>query len=192
MFRILKLNESNSSALHEDSDLDNEDVEDIAAEDVMDSIEDDSKNEDYALNSDLDALRDILVDLDWNLYMVLTGNDDETCYVIGRMNGGDTEFLSYNGDDNFSWVVQPMSYRELSGLGTVYTNEGNENHDKIMNYLMNSLVDIAPEKVEKHAEDDSLETDETSDIGDEDIPDTAGISLDDIENINKGGNSDER
>lgn len=166
----------------ESEDLDNQEVEDKAEEDINDTIEDDAENEEYATDSKLDELRDVLVDLDWKLYMINTGNEDEVYYVIGRINGDETELLSDTGTDdnhNFVWIPQPMSLAEVLKMNTVYGQDLEPDHEAILDFLMKSLEEEEPEKAAELADEEEIE---------DDVPETAGISLD---NLEKEDNEDE-
>ena len=143
-----------------DDELSDEEVEDQAQEDLSDTIEDDVENEDYAVDKDLDDLRDVLVDLDWKLYMLTQGDKDDVCYIIGRINGEDTEMLVSNpnpttDEQSFDWIELPLAYNTVLSYDTIYgkKDENGEdirpNHEAIMDYLMSSLEETDPEKYEE-------------------------------------------
>ena len=143
-----------------DEELSDEDVEDQAQEDLSDTIEDDVENEDYAVDKDLDELRDVLVDLDWKLLMLTQGDKDDICYIIGRINGEDTEMLVSNsnpttGEQSFDWIELPLNYNSVISYDTVYGRKDENgddivpNHEAIMDYLMSSLEETDPDKFEE-------------------------------------------
>ena len=143
-----------------DDELSDEEIEDQAQEDLSDTIEDDVENEDYAVDKDLDDLRDVLVDLNWKLYMLTQGDKDDVCYIIGRINGEDTEMLVSNpnpttDEQSFDWIELPLAYNTVLSYDTVYgkKDENGEdiqpNHEAIMDYLMSSLEETDPEKYEE-------------------------------------------
>ena len=65
--------------------------EEEAEDDAKDTVSDDIEEPFYATTPEFDELRDILVDLDYRLFLI---NDDMVC--IGRLNGPDIEFLTSN------------------------------------------------------------------------------------------------
>lgn len=72
-------------------EMSDEEVQDEAKEDEQDTINDDVEQPFYATTEEFDELRDILVDLDYRLFLI---NDSMVC--IGRLNGPDIEFLTSN------------------------------------------------------------------------------------------------
>ena len=143
-----------------DEELSDEDVEDQAQEDLSDTIEDDVENEDYAVDKDLDELRDVLVDLGWKLLMLTQGDKDDICYIIGRINGDDTEMLVSSPnptteEQSFDWIELPLNYNSVISYDTVYGRKDENgddivpNHEAIMDYLMSSLEETDPDKFEE-------------------------------------------
>lgn len=162
-----------------DDELSDEEVEDQAQEDLSDTIEDDIENEDYAVDKDLDDLRDILVDLDWKLYMLTQGGKDDVCYIIGRINGEDTEMLVSSpnptmDEQSFDWIELPLSYNTVLSYDTVYgkKDENGEdirpNHEAIMDYLMSSLEETDPDKYEE-LQNDSDDNEESNVVSLDDL-----------------------
>ena len=153
-----------------DDELSDEEIEDQAQEDLSDTIEDDVENEDYAVDKDLDDLRDVLVDLDWKLYMLTQGDKDDICYIIGRINGEDTEMLVSSpnpttDEQSFDWIELPLAYNTVLSYDTVYGRKDENggdirpNHEAIMDYLMSSLEETDPEKYEELQNGSSEELD---------------------------------
>lgn len=162
-----------------DDELSDEEVEDQAQEDLSDTIEDDIENEDYAVDKDLDDLRDVLVDLDWKLYMLTQGGKDDVCYIIGRINGEDTEMLVSSpnptmDEQSFDWIELPLSYNTVLSYDTVYgkKDENGEdirpNHEAIMDYLMSSLEETDPDKYEE-LQNDSDDNEESNVVSLDDL-----------------------
>lgn len=162
-----------------DDELSDEEVEDQAQEDLSDTIEDDIENEDYAVDKDLDDLRDVLVDLDWKLYMLTQGGKDDVCYIIGRINGEDTEMLISSpnptmDEQSFDWIELPLSYNTVLSYDTVYgkKDENGEdirpNHEAIMDYLMSSLEETDPDKYEE-LQNDSDDNEESNIVSLDDL-----------------------
>lgn len=162
-----------------DDELSDEEVEDQAQEDLSDTIEDDIENEDYAVDKDLDDLRDVLVDLDWKLYMLTQGGKDDVCYIIGRINGEDTEMLVSSpnpttDEQSFDWIELPLSYNTVLSYDTVYgkKDENGEdirpNHEAIMDYLMSSLEEVDPDKYEE-LQNDSDDNEESNVVSLDDL-----------------------
>lgn len=162
-----------------DDELSDEEVEDQAQEDLSDTIEDDIENEDYAVDKDLDDLRDVLVDLDWKLCMLTQGGKDDVCYIIGRINGEDTEMLVSSpnptmDEQSFDWIELPLSYNTVLSYDTVYgkKDENGEdirpNHEAIMDYLMSSLEETDPDKYEE-LQNDSDDNEESNVVSLDDL-----------------------
>lgn len=173
-----------------DDELSDEEVEDQAQEDLSDTIEDDIENEDYAVDKDLDDLRDVLIDLDWKLYMLTQGGKDDVCYIIGRINGEDTEMLVSSpnptmDEQSFDWIELPLSYNTVLSYDTVYgkKDENGEdirpNHEAIMDYLMSSLEETDPDKYEELQNDS--DNNEESNV----------VSLDDLGSEENENNEEE-
>ena len=75
----------------EDEEMSDEEYEDEVEEDKEDTVEDAVEEPFYATTPEYDELRDLLVDLDYRLFLI---NDNMVC--IGRLNGPDIEFLTSN------------------------------------------------------------------------------------------------
>lgn len=79
----------------EDEEMTDEEYQDEVEEDKEDTIEDDVEEPFYATMPEFDELRDLLVDLDYRLFLI---NDNMVC--IGRLNGPDIELLTSNRPEN--------------------------------------------------------------------------------------------
>ena len=75
----------------EDEEMSDDEYEDEVEEDKEDTVKDDIEEPFYATTPEFDELRDVLVDLDYRLFLI---NDNMVC--IGRLNGPDIEFLTSN------------------------------------------------------------------------------------------------
>ena len=240
MYRILKLNESEK--LTEDIEKDKEEAaeqvqDDIDAneelEDIIDSEENQEENpieEESELDKKLDELREVLVDLDLNLYRVASKEDlNNVIYIIGKVaeETNDTLMLidtkpqepmendidleepiidnieveesEEDGEDKedkedkevevtsneevletpeqrFDFVVLPKSFDEINKLNPRYGEDITPDHEAIMDYLMNCLIEINPEAAEEIQADKETEDlpipDENLEIsGEEDLED---------------------
>ena len=78
-----------------DEEMTDEEVQEEVIEDEEDTIEDAVEQPFYATIPEFDELRDVLVDLDYRLFLI---NDNMVC--IGRLNGPDIEFLTSNRPEN--------------------------------------------------------------------------------------------
>lgn len=74
-----------------DEEMTDAEYEDEVEEDKEDTVEDAVEEPFYATTPEYDELRDLLVDLDYRLFLI---NDNMVC--IGRLNGPDIEFLTSN------------------------------------------------------------------------------------------------
>ena len=74
-----------------DEEMSDAEYEDEVEDDKEDTVEDDVEEPFYATTPEYDELRDLLVDLDYRLFLI---NDNMVC--IGRLNGPDIEFLTSN------------------------------------------------------------------------------------------------
>lgn len=82
-------------AHNEKEEMTDEEYEDEVEEDKEDTVEDAVEEPFYATTPEYDELRDLLVDLDYRLFLI---NDNMVC--IGRLNGPDIEFLTSNRPEN--------------------------------------------------------------------------------------------
>ncbi len=78
-----------------DEEMSDAEYEDEVEEDKEDTVEDAIEEPFYATTPEYDELRDLLVDLDYRLFLI---NDNMVC--IGRLNGPDIEFLTSNRPEN--------------------------------------------------------------------------------------------
>ena len=220
MFRILKLNEAeNLTEAPEDEeelevkaeeDLENEEeVEDTI--DTEDNQEENPVEEESELDRELDELRDVLVDLDLNLYRVARKEDtNDVIYIIGKVAEDSNDVLMLvsndiqNGDEletdepiadtmdnvekevvydivkesglneaeeeitdepkeeeeeksTFDFVKLPISFDEINKLNPRYGEGLTPNHEAIMDYLMNCLIEENPEAAEELQNEKELE-----------------------------------
>lgn len=218
MIKKLKLIESNS--LTEDED-DLEKIEDKVEdnleaqenlEDTLDSEKNQEENpieEDTNLDKQLNELRDILIDLDLNLYQVTSkDNLNNSIYIIGKVADNSNDILmlvdtkpeevnndieleepiinnieeddeeiepSKENEDNkseleqrFDFVVLPKSFEEINKLNPRYGEDLTPDHEAIVEYLMNCLIEKNPEAAEElQKEEPSEEIAEPTEIEDE-------------------------
>lgn len=214
MFKKLKLVESKLTEDEEDLEKIEDKVEDnIEAqedlEDTIDSEENQEENpveEESDLDKQLNELRDILVDLDLNLYQITPKDDlNNSIYIIGKVSDSNNDTLmlvdtkpeeinneieleepivnNIEEDDNienndedkkselekrFDFVVLPKSFDEINKLNPRYGNDLTPDHDSIIEYLMNCLIEINPEAAEElQKEEPSEEFSEPTEIEDE-------------------------
>ena len=174
----------------EETIKDIENQEDL--EDTLDSEEDQEENpveEDNKLDTQLDELREILVDLDLNLYQIISKEDkNNVIYIIGKVaeNNNDTLMLvdtkpeeinnelepveplidevdlkegpedeeaedkeETAAEQRFDFVVLPKTFDEINKLNPRYGDGLTPDHEAIVEYLMNCLVEINPEAAEE-------------------------------------------
>lgn len=167
-----------------DNEVDDEEekVEDIEnnQEETIDSEEDQEENpveEESLLDKQLDELREILIDLDdIRLYKVVS-KDNEEFYILGKVaeNSNDVEMLvdtqpiDYENQDDseesveitpeeinqkYQFVSLPLQFDMIKDMNPKYGEDLNPNHEEIVSYLMNLLVEQNPEAAEEHKEDD--------------------------------------
>lgn len=74
-----------------EEEMSDNEYEEEAEDDAKETVKDDIEEPFYATTPEFDELRDILVDLDYRLFLI---NDNMVC--IGRLNGPDIEFLTSN------------------------------------------------------------------------------------------------
>lgn len=145
-------------------------------EDLEDKIADEIPDEEYMVDPILNELRDVLVDLDWNLFML--GNDEVgPVYIIGRLNDNGIEEMLVEDGETFRFIELPNTIEEILNYNTVYGNKNDiddeagedveiapeENlakgvpHEEIMEYLMNKLVEINPEAAKEIKKEEPVE-----------------------------------
>lgn len=232
MYRIFKLNEAEDDEEIidniEDTEEANEELQDTVADE--ENQEENPVEEDNLLDNQLNELRDVLVDLDLNLYRIASKEDpNNVIYIIGKVaeNSNDvlmlvdnkpeeinneveldtpiaddiktdevleddeevtepTEEDTIEDENRFDFVVLPKSFDEINKLNPRYGEDLTPDHEAIMDYLMNCLIEVNPEAAEELqnqdedtpeeiADDNSLETpidiDVDEDIGEEDLED---------------------
>ena len=232
MYRIFKLNEAEDDEEIidniEDTEEANEELQDTVADE--ENQEENPVEEDNLLDNQLNELRDVLVDLDLNLYRIASKEDpNNVIYIIGKVaeNSNDglmivdnkpeekkheieldtpiaddiktdevleddeevtepTEEDTTEDENRFDFVVLPKSFDEINKLNPRYGEDLTPDHEAIMDYLMNCLIEVNPEAAEELqnqdeevpeeiADDNSIETpidvDVDEDLGEEDLED---------------------
>lgn len=232
MYRIFKLNEAED----DEEIIDNIENTEEANEELQDTVADEENQEenpveeDNLLDNQLNELRDVLVDLDLNLYRIASKEDpNNVIYIIGKVaeNSNDVLMLVDNkpeeinneieldtpiaddiktdevleddeevtepteedtteDENRFDFVVLPKSFDEINKLNPRYGEDLTPDHEAIMDYLMNCLIEINPEAAEELqnqdeeapeeiADENSIETpidvDIDEDLGEEDLED---------------------
>lgn len=222
MIKKLKLIESTLKEDEEDLEKIEDKVEDNLEaqenlEDTLDSEKNQEENpveEETDLDKQLNELRDILIDLDLNLYQITSKDDlNNSIYIIGKVaeNSNDTLMLvdtkpeeinndieleepiidnietdeemkeneevnpsEENEDDKselekrFDFIVLPKSFEEINKLNPRYGTDLTPDHEAIIEYLMNCLIEINPEAAEElQKEEPSEEIAEPTEIEDE-------------------------
>lgn len=152
--------------IHGESTEDDEDTTEQPA-DIEDKVSDEIPDEEYMVDKTLNELRDVLVDLDWNLFMI--GNEEiGPVYIIGRLKEDGVEEMLVPDGDTFKFIGLPDSIADIIKYKTVYGDKGEEDevgedaeiapeenikkgvpHEEIMNFLMNKLIEINPEAAEE-------------------------------------------
>lgn len=228
MHRVLKLVESENTkketikeALEDEEIVSQEDLENQEdMEDVVDSEEDQEENpveEESELDKQLDELRDILVDLDLNLYRVASKeNPNNVIYIVGKVadesndtlmlvdtkpeevntdldigdidiadeedievdeaiSGTDAQIEDAKKDskekglysedeeveletpeERFDFVKLPKKFDEINKLNPRYGEDLTPDHQALVDYLMNCLIEVNPEAAEELANDEGL------------------------------------
>ena len=232
MYRIFKLNEAEDDEEIidniEDTEEANEELQDTVADE--ENQEENPVEENNLLDNQLNELRDVLVDLDLNLYRIASKEDpNNVIYIIGKVaeNSNDVLMLVDNkpeeinneieldtpiaddiktdevleddeevtepteedtteDENRFDFVVLPKSFDEINKLNPRYGEDLTPDHEAIMDYLMNCLIEVNPEAAEELqnqdeevpeevADDNSIETpidiDVDENIGEEDLED---------------------
>ena len=232
MYRIFRLNEAEDDEEIidniEDTEEANEELQDTVADE--ENQEENPVEEDNLLDNQLNELRDVLVDLDLNLYRIASKEDpNNVIYIVGKVaeNSNDvlmlvdnkpeeinneieldtpiaddiktdevleddeevtepTEEDTIEDENRFDFVVLPKSFDEINKLNPRYGEDLTPDHEAIMDYLMNCLIDVNPEAAEELqnqdeevpeeiADENSIETpidvDVDEDLGEEDLED---------------------
>ena len=171
-------------------------------QDTVDSEEEQDENpveEESELDTKLDELREILVDLDLNLYRIASKEDsNNVIYIIGKVaeDSNDTlmlidtkpedvnkeeieepiinnieepekdieegsseseevieepseEEVKSELESRFDFIVLPKSFEEINKLNPRYGEDITPDHEAIIEYLMNCLIEINPEAAEE-------------------------------------------
>jgi len=244
MYRVLKLKESEELEEKklteaEEDELDNvesdEEAEEVIEdqidaeetkedlEDTVDSEEDQDENaveEESQLDTQLDEIRDVVIDLDLRLYKIM--NDKEEFYIIGRLDKdsntvemlvdtqpaeevnvdieeGEEEIEKpLELDDNkeietrFDYVKLPTQFEQIKDMFPRYGEDLTPDHEAIMEYLMNLLIEQNPRAAkerEEEPEDETVELD--GEVIEEPEEVEPGIEVNDIENVGEEDLEDE-
>ena len=155
-----------------------EEIEDNQ-EETLDSEEDQEENpveEESTVDNQLDELRDILVDLDDIRLYKIVSEDKEEFYILGKVaeNSNDVEMLvdtqpiDFEGKEDseepkeinpeeinqkFQFISLPLKFEDIKDMNPKYGEDLNPNHEEIVTYLMNLLVEQNPEAAEEHKEE---------------------------------------
>lgn len=206
MYKKLKLVESANLTEAPEDDVEEkiDDIEDTLdtvedMEDTIDSEEEQEENpveEESELDKDLDELRDILVDLDLNLYQITSKEDkNNPIYIIGKVAEESDDVLMLidtkpeevnepdvteeepiidnieveeaeevedtaeteveveepetDLEERFDFVKLPGSFEEINKLNPRYGTDLIPDHESIVEYLMNCLIEMNPEAAEE-------------------------------------------
>lgn len=186
--------------------------EDEVEEDKEDTIEDAVEEPFYATVPEYDELRDLLVDLDYRLFLI---NDNMVC--IGRLNGPDIEFLTSNRPENtetevseqnekaeeieekaeedgeqafeYKWVKAPDTFEKfLNQINVVYLSPEMSDEDKEQYAGIEASHDSVMEFLMNELPEDKKEEHENGEVEEtlEDIPEeipTEEFSEEEIEEI---------
>lgn len=217
---FLKEEETLTEAPEDEEEL-LQDIEDTEEEieDTLNSEEDQEENpveeDESTLDTQLDELRDILVDLDLNLYQVASKeNPNNVIYIVGKVaeNSNDVLMLidtkpeelnepeeenpiiddvetdeviedsevpeekpeeeETENEERYDFIKIPASFDEINKLSPRYGEEITPDHESLVEYLMNCLIEVNPEAAEE------LQSEETPEEV-TDLPgDTEDINLD--------------
>lgn len=156
--------EENLEPETDDEEMTDAEVQEEIEEDNEDRIEDEIEQPFYAVVPELDELREVLVELDYRLFLI-----NDNLVVIGRLNGADIEVLVNNGNEenaDFIFVKAPETLDKLIAIENVIylspdmteeeakTFEDKEaNHEAVMEFLMNKLPEAAREDLDKNEEE---------------------------------------
>lgn len=142
-------------------------------EDTLDSEENQEENpveEESALNKELDELREILVDLDLNLYQLTDKEDtNNNFYIIGKVAEDSDDVLmltdtkpedaeEFDEEKRWNFVKIPNTFEQVATMGPRYGEELTPDHEAIVTYLMNCLIETNPEAAKELQKDDIAET----------------------------------
>ena len=199
-----EVSDINTVDTEEDIPTEDSTNEEEVQETIEDTIEDEMELPFYANSSNLDEIRDALLDLDYRLFLI-----NNNLVVIGRLNGPDVEILTSveneNRDKDYIFVKAPSTYNELLDTENLFylspemTKEEIDefdgkiaDHEEIMDYLMNELGNkSAGEVTNIDVDDDELSQDDTEDIQDdledslEDVSDESVIDDESEEDIDE-------
>lgn len=166
-----------------------EDIEDAEEnqEETVDSEENQEENpveEESLLDTQLDEIRDILIDLDdIRLYKIVSQDKDEF-YILGKVSDNsddvemlvDTQPIDFEGKEEtdeeitpeeikqkFQFVTLPLQYDQIKDMNPKYGEDLETNHEEIMNYLMNLLIEQNPEAAEEHKTENKVNIEEPVD-----------------------------
>lgn len=171
---LKKLREAESKPEDRDSESIDQKVDNIQDETSNEGEKDSSK-----LDNELSELRDILPDIDLNLYQIIRkDNPNDVFYIIGKVaddtndvlmltstegtkdvdnmdntdntdNTDDKNEEKDNEDKNYNFTIIPNNYDDFVKLSPRYGEEQTPDHESVMTYLMKLLLDKDPEKAKE-------------------------------------------
>lgn len=165
---LKKLREAESKPEDRDSESIDQKVDNIQDETSNEGEEDSSE-----LDNELSELRDILPDIDLNLYQIIRkDNPNDVFYIIGKVaddtndvlmltsmedtedtededNTDDKNEEKDNEDKIYNFTIIPNNYDDFVKLSPRYGEEQTPDHESIMAYLMKLLLDKDPEKAKE-------------------------------------------
>ena len=109
-----------------EEEMSDNEYEEEAEDDAKETVKDDIEEPFYATTPEFDELRDILVDLDYRLFLI---NDNMVC--IGRLNGPDIEFLTSNTPN----VKDDADVSEANDKAEEVEERAEENEEDSFEYL---------------------------------------------------------
>lgn len=169
-----------------DAEETKEDLEDTV--DSEEDQDENAVEEESQLDTQLDEIRDVIIDLDLRLYKIM--NDKEEFYIIGRLDKdsntvemlvdtqpaeevnvdieeGEEEIEKpLELDDNkeietrFDYVKLPTQFEQIKDMFPRYGEDLTPDHEAIMEYLMNLLIEQNPRAAkerEEEPEDEEVE-----------------------------------
>lgn len=137
------------------TEMSKEEIEDETEEDTEDIIEDEVEEPFYATTKEFDELRDLLVELDYRLFLI-----NDSYVVVGRLNGDEVEFLVDKGteeDHKYSFEKAPDTLEKALKLTTLYLSPDVEvtddtivaDHTSILEFLNKELGEDKKEESEE-------------------------------------------
>ena len=164
-------------------DVDEEIPEDISEDEVVEQEveqEENPVNEEDVVTKQLDELREILPDLDLSLYQIIDkNNENAVIYIIGKLEPETDEILMLSqlnteNDDqepHFDFIKLPQKYDQITAYAPIYGDELTPNHEAVLDYLMQQLIEVNPDKAEELNQEDVPVPEELTGTEAEDIID---------------------